>query len=459
MNNSCSNPPSWHPSFTPLPVLFVGLRVFVTSCLCLFFLLANSAVLRAAAPDIELAPAQELHIRGGLPNFFARLHAGQEVRVAYLGGSITAAPGWRVQSLQWLQKRYPTAKISEIHAAIGGTGSDLGAFRVGEHVIAHQPHLVFVEFAVNDGGAAPDQIIRSMEGIVRQIWVANPATDICFVYTMVEGMAPTVAEGHFPRSASADELVAEHYNIPTIHFGLEVTKLQKEGKLVFTANTPEQRQAAAGKIIFTNDHTHPTIPAGHQIYMDVLARCLPEIEHLAAAAPHTLPAPLTPDNYEQAKLLEPTPAMFSGDWTQLDPKTDSLAKNFAQYMPAIHLATKPGAALTVHFQGTSIGLFDIRGPFSGQWRITVDDKPPTTINRFDGYCSYSRQSFFLLPALPPGEHTARFVLAAEPADKPAILKAHHDSANVRDYEAHPDKYKDSTVNVGKIMLLGQLLPD
>lgn len=425
--------------------------------------LACAAHLRAAAAEVELAPAQELHIRGGLPNFFALLHADKEVHVAYLGGSITAAPGWRILSLQWLQKRYPNAKLSEINAAIGGTGSDLGAFRVGDHVIAHKPDLVFVEFAVNDGGASPNEIVRSMEGIVRQIWAAHPTTDICFVYTLSANDAATLAGGHFQRSATADEKVAEHYNIPTIHFGVEVAKREKEGKLVFTAKTPEQRQAAAGKLIFTNDSVHPTIPAGHEVYLSVLARCLPEIESapLAAAtpAPHILPAPLAADNYEQAKLLDPAPAMFSGDWAALDPQTDPLAKGFSKFMPSIHRAAKAGATLTVHFKGTCIGLFDIRGPWSGQWRITVDDKPSVTINRFDGYCSYARQSFFLLPPMPETQHTVRFELLAEPADKQAILKAHKNGEDMANYLAHPEKYKDAAVTVGKIMLIGQLLSD
>ena len=130
-------------------------------------------------PDpYPLRDAVEFTPRGGIPNFVSKLNAGKEVRIAYLGGSITAQPGWRPKTLAWFRKQYPGAKIDEINAAIGGTGSDLGVFRLQHDVLQHKPDLLFVEFAVNDGGAAPDRIHKAMEGIIRQTWQANPNTDM-----------------------------------------------------------------------------------------------------------------------------------------------------------------------------------------------------------------------------------------------------------------------------------------
>lgn len=53
-----------------------------------------------------------------------------------------------------LRRRYPSVKFQEVNAGIGGTGSDLGAFRMDRHVIVHEPDLVFIEFAQNDMGRA-----------------------------------------------------------------------------------------------------------------------------------------------------------------------------------------------------------------------------------------------------------------------------------------------------------------
>ena len=52
----------------------------------------------AATPSTsthDAKTAEELRVRDGLPNVFAKLAASGPVRIAYLGGSITAANGWR----------------------------------------------------------------------------------------------------------------------------------------------------------------------------------------------------------------------------------------------------------------------------------------------------------------------------------------------------------------------------
>jgi len=70
------------------------------------------------------------------------IHGG-EVRIAYLGGSITAQEGWRPKTLNWFQEQFPSAKVSQINAAIGGTGSDLGVFRLKQDVLDQRPDLLF----------------------------------------------------------------------------------------------------------------------------------------------------------------------------------------------------------------------------------------------------------------------------------------------------------------------------
>ncbi len=206
----------------------------------LLFTAVFTASAFAASDDIPLVPAQEVHVRQGLPNFFAKASTpGSALKVAYFGGSITAQPGWRVKSLALLKHAFPEAKFSEIYAAIGGTGSDLGVFRLKQDVLDQKPDLIFVEFAVNDGQSGPPQILRCMEGIVRQTWRALPECDICFVYTINQELAPPLLEGNFPRAASAMERVADHYSIPSIHMAMEVARLAREGKLLWRSPLPK----------------------------------------------------------------------------------------------------------------------------------------------------------------------------------------------------------------------------
>jgi hypothetical protein len=122
----------------------------------LFSALALCAAIlgQAADKDYPLADAQEVRARGGLPNFFRKAQTiGAELKIGYLGGSITAQNGWRVQTLAHFKKANPHAAFTEINAAIGGTGSDLGVFRVQQDVLSKGPDLLFVEFAVNDWSA------------------------------------------------------------------------------------------------------------------------------------------------------------------------------------------------------------------------------------------------------------------------------------------------------------------
>ena len=291
----------------------------------------------SAAQPYPLRDAVEHTARGGLPNFFAKLEAGKDVKIGYLGGSITAQPGWRPKTLAWFREQYPQANASEINAAIGGTGSNLGVFRLQHDVLRHKPDLLFVEFAVNDGGARPDRIHRSMEGIVRQTWRHDPTTDICYVYTLTHGMLKNLQSGKYPRAASAMEALADHYGIPSIHMGLEVARLEKAGKVVFKAPKPktdEEKAALAGKILFSGDGVHPYTDSGHQLYLEAVARSMQEIKRVGSPGPHKLGGPFVPDNWEQAKLVPIGKAQLSEGWQTLDAAKHPLAKRFSKRVPS-----------------------------------------------------------------------------------------------------------------------------
>ena len=166
--------------------------------------------------------------RDDLPNFFSKLADGRDVKIAYLGGSITEQSGWRVKSRNWFQTQFPNAKVEEINAAVGGTGSDLGVFRVDSDVLQSKPDLLLVEFAVNDRETPPDLIRKAMEGIVRKTWKAQPECDICFVYTVTKDDIEGLKAGKMTRSESVMEEVADHYGIPSIHLGVDIARLEQE---------------------------------------------------------------------------------------------------------------------------------------------------------------------------------------------------------------------------------------
>jgi lysophospholipase L1-like esterase len=422
----------------------------------LLFLLAPICVRGASPDDIPLVPAIECTPRAGLPNLFAKLEAGKEVRIAYLGGSITAQEGWRPKTLAWFQKSFPKARVSQINAAIGGTGSDLGVFRLKQDVLDHRPDLIFVEFAVNDGGTPPRQIRQCMEGIVRQAWKTLPDCDICYVYTLVAGMAPTLQEGKFPRAASAMESVAAHYGIPSIHMGLEVARLAQQGRLVFQGKLPKtdaEKRALGDKIVFSPDNVHPFAETGHELYLQAIVRSMPAIRGAAKApAPHVLAAPLVADNYERAKLLPIDKARLSAGFRRLDPRTDPLANRYAQRMTTLYRGNKPGETITFKFKGTRAAIYDVIGPDCGQVSITLDDQPPVICPRFDSYCVYDRLATLMIGSdLPDRMHTVKIEICREQPDKAKILAQRKEKID------DPKRFDDTAFYPGAILVVGELV--
>jgi lysophospholipase L1-like esterase len=419
-------------------------------------LLCSFSILNAA-DEFPLVEAKECRPRNGLPNFLAKANTpGAEIKIGYLGGSITAQNGWRPKTLAYFQKTYPQAKFSEINAAIGGTGSDLGVFRLKQDVLAHKPDLMFVEFAVNDGGASPEQIFHCMEGIVRQTWKTLPECDICFVYTLTEALAPAMLDGKFQRSASAMEKIADHYGIPTIHMAMEVTKLAKEGKLVWKAKLPktdEEKKALEGKFVFAPDSVHPHVETGHELYLAAIVRSLEPIKTASkATGPHVLGAPFIATNYEQAKLLPISDATLSKGFTLLDPKTDEFGKRWANRMTTLHQGSKPGETITFKFKGTRCSIYDIIGPDGGQVIVTLDDKPERIVPRFDAYCVYHRLSALMIGSdLEDAVHTVKIEIHPEQPDKAKILAKNGNKID------KPERFDATAFYPGAILLVGEII--
>ncbi|MGE5608848.1 MAG: GDSL-type esterase/lipase family protein [Bacillota bacterium] len=405
----------------------------------------------AAEKESPLGDVFECRPRGGVPNFMGKAQQGGEVRVAYFGGSITAAEGWRPQTTKWLRGQYPKANIIEINAAIGGTGSDLGVFRFRRDVLEHKPDLVFVEFAVNDGGAAPEQIYRCMEGLVRQAWRQDPAIDICFVYTLVDGWVPQLAQGKLVRSAIAMEKIAEHYNIPSIFMGTEVVRLATAGQMIMKAESKVTQEQAKqqGKMVFSSDGVHPFAETGHRLYTEAIIRSFGKMNGVGVAQAHAMPKPFVADNYEAAKMIPLSQAKLSSGWRKLE-AGHSLARSFGQYMPEMYMADRAGESVSFQFRGTYAAFFDLLGPDCGQLQVKVDGKASAAL-RFDSYCTYHRLgSFVVARDVPEGVHRVEVTVDSAALDKAGILAKRNEKMN------DPKRFEGQVWYAGWIMLVGEL---
>jgi len=110
--------------------------------------------------------------------FDQRAKAGERLTVVFFGASLTwganatdpQLSSYRARMAQRLEAAYPQAHFTFRDAAIGGTGSQLGVFRLERDVLRHRPDLVFLDFSANDGikDAKPESL-ASYESLMRRI--------------------------------------------------------------------------------------------------------------------------------------------------------------------------------------------------------------------------------------------------------------------------------------------------
>lgn len=427
-----------------------------------------AAILEAVPTYTTPYPAEECHVREGIGHVLGKLRAGKPVKIAYLGGSITEIDGWRRLSREWLQARYPSSAIGEIAAAIGGTGSSLGVFRVGEDALAHDPDLLFVEFATNDSSEAPETIWRNFEGIVRQAWRRNPETDIVFAYVITEKMVEDYKSGRCPRAASCMEMLADHYGIPSVCFGPRVAADVAAGTLVMSMGevetavppeTPNRDQAIAeelakkGQKLFSKDGVHPVLD-GAAYYLESIKAAWPQFEAYTGVADHAAKLETTyfDASYEKAKLVAIGRSMLRGTWRTIAANEPNA--EFADRFGCLPwFSNTPGSRLKFRFCGTKCMLYDLFGPDCGQFWRTVDGvRRASPIPLFDSYCTYYRLSSQPIFEGADGLHSVELELDGEQPDRTPVSVY----LSNPEQELKTAKYDGTTWYVGKLMLVGDL---
>ena len=421
----------------------------------------------AAKPEYKgPVKAEEVNVRDGIGHVMEKIRAGKPVTIAYLGGSITEMDGWRRLSREWLQQKYPQCKFTEVHAAIGGTGSGLGVFRFGHDALQYKPDLLFVEFATNDGGAAPEEIWSNFDGIIRQTWRQDPETDIVFTYTITAPMMKDYGAGMCPRAASAMEQIADYYGIPSIGFGPRVAAEDKAGRLVMSIGEIEtavpketpgrdrlinEELKRKGQLLFAKDGVHPALP-GHGFYLESIKAAWAAMETMKPTDhAKKLVAPFFDTRREAAKMVPIRPEMLKGHWTKLS-ANDPNQKRFEKRGGQMWMADTPGDRLCFTFKGTECLVYDLLGPDCGRVWVTVDGKRAQHPRvRFDSYCTYYRLAGFPVFKGAEGVHTVEIeVDKDQPSREPIHQRKPKEDLTQK-------KYDGTKLFVCQIELVGDLV--
>lgn len=412
------------------------------------------------------AKIKESNMRAGINNFLKKANSGKDLKVAYIGGSITYLPiRYTQQTSAVLRNLFPKNKITFINAGIPGTDADLGVCRVKEQVLDHKPDLIFIEFAVNGGFA------EGVEGMIRKIWKQNPEIDIYLIYTLRTRQFKDYTNGKIPKVIQGLEKIADHYNIPSTHLGVHVSKLAAEGKLIPKGNPEEENEVP----VFSKDGTHP-LKAGGELYAAAIGRSFQAlIKTKKRPKAHLLSAPLHADNWEDAKMFAPEKAaVFSGNWKRVVPEETDKLKKFQLWFPYLMKGDSPDDSFNVRFRGSMIGFFDIGGPEVGQLELSVDGQEKVLIhisgdrwkavnkkeantniatNRFNRFCNNRYRGQYIVIDLPEGKHSVNFKISKRKSDKAKILGPNQQD----DIGLNPDKYDQSFIYIGKILLRGDLI--
>ncbi|WP_294408428.1 SGNH/GDSL hydrolase family protein [uncultured Ruminococcus sp.] len=281
-----------------------------------------------------------------------RAQAGEDVTIAYLGGSITegisAGPDdcYAKLTYEHFAEKFGTGDNVKYHnAGLSGTPSKLGILRLDRDVLAYDPDVVFIEFAVNDGSEPDYQ--NAYESIVKTLLEKNIAVVLLFSVT---------AEDHSAQDYMKE--IGTGYNLPMISYCDALRYLFANGRMKWED--------------FSDDQSHPNVE-GHKLvasmvdyYFDTVMDVEPEGEYVMPMedvySPREVDAhmvendgiePIEMGSWEKGTDI----ATFTNGWThQRDAGNDPIVFEIeAKFLYMIYKEVQAGSYGGLHVKVTADG--------------------------------------------------------------------------------------------------------
>ena len=174
------------------------------------------------------------------------------LKVGYIGGSITQQLQYTVPlSTNFFKTNQPSRSITYITSGVGGTGSDLGLYRLQKDMMSKNPDIVFIEFAVNDSGLG--SIAKdTMESMIRQLMAQEHQPVIILLYMPQAG-------GAYRTSIANYSTLLSKYGIGAVDVGAYIdSKIASDtnptGQYVWTASNQVNYPEATA---ITAEGVHP----------------------------------------------------------------------------------------------------------------------------------------------------------------------------------------------------------
>jgi len=299
-----------------------------------------------------------------------RARAGEPLNVVFLGGSLTwgacasdpLKTSYRARVGRKMREFYDNPRIESHDAAIGGTGSLLGVFRLERDVLRHKPDLVFVEFAVNDD---PYEVhprrLEAYEALIRRLVQEG--------IPVVQGLL-AVKQDLDAQPKLERVLDPEHKRISAAyHTGLGDAVAHMRAKVA-------SGEARAADLWRPVDSTHPN-DAGYALYAEAMWNGFRQAvdEKRVCRAPEKMLNPATFTRVVRQKVS--ALAMLPEGWEIDSPTPWGVAFDFymSRWFDDVVVARHGAAPLRVVFEGSFVQLFGEATEKSGRVRLLIDDQP------------------------------------------------------------------------------------
>lgn len=213
-----------------------------------------------------------------------RAAKGENITVAYIGGSVTEGAeatqrtpegykkGYAYLSYEYIQEHFGTeGNVTYVNAGISGTPSELGVLRADIDVLEYYPDIVFIEFAVNNGSSEVD--MATYESLIRKC--LNYESEPAVVLLMSAATYAGYTQNYMIR-------MGDFYKLPVLSMHNGLQKVQKDEVIKWSD--------------YSVDTVHPN-QMGHALYAKCIAYLLEQCYAEKSYDSYEVPEMATVDRY------------------------------------------------------------------------------------------------------------------------------------------------------------------
>jgi sialidase-1 len=267
--------------------------------------------------------------------------------------------------------------------------------------------LLFVEAAVNDRVNGTDSItqVRDLEGIIRHAKKSNPDMDIVMMAFADPDKTKDYNNGITPVEIKNHQLVAQHYNLPFIDLAKEVRDKMKNKEFSWNDDFKDLHPAVFGQELY------------FETIKDLLNNCFDNQKQLIISNKKTLPKQLNESSFENGSYYNIKNAHYTPDWvfTKNWKPADGLATRDGFVNIPVLSSDRPGAELSLTFNGTAVGIAIVSGSDAGIINYTIDKGPVKSIDLYTQWSGWLHLPWYLLLGsdLKPGKHILKIKISEQ----------------------------------------------